>query len=277
SSSMSSWISPCSLSSCSRFLATVAKGRTNEMERWTRLVLRLRWPVLVAWLVVLLVGGFAFTRLNSLLSNEFSVPGTDSEQARAILERHFGDRSDGAFTVVFRVRDGVDRAVYVQLQRELDRAAQAVPDSAARRLVPAGRHLLYGDVVSTLRLAKAKGYTDDLYRALPHKRGVRSYVTGQAAIQHDLDPIFSQDLRKGEMIALPIAVLVLVAVFGLSGVVTMPFLFAAATVMATMAGVYVYAHFLTTATYVTNLVFLIGLGIAIDYSLLMIYRFREEL
>ena len=38
-----------------------------------------------------------------------------------------------------------------------------------------------------------------------------------------------------------------------------------------------YAHFLTTATYVTNLVFLIGLGIAIDYSLLVVYRFREEL
>ena len=37
------------------------------------------------------------------------------------------------------------------------------------------------------------------------------------------------------------------------------------------------AHFMTTPTYVTNLVFLIGLGIAIDYSLLIVYRFREEL
>jgi uncharacterized membrane protein YdfJ with MMPL/SSD domain len=247
------------------------------MERWTRVVLRFRWPILTGWLVVLLVGAFAFTHLSSLLSNEFSVPGTDSERARTILERHFGDRSDGAFTVVFRLRDGVDRAAYVRLQRDVDRAARVVPDSTPRRLVPAGRNIIYGDIVSTLSLAKAKGYTDDLYRALPHGGGVQSYVTGQAAIQHDLDPIFSKDLRKGEMIALPIAVLVLLAVFGLSVAVTMPFIFAACTVMATLAGVYVYAHFLTTATYVTNLVFLIGLGIAIDYSLLVIYRFREEL
>ena len=247
------------------------------MERWTRFVLRFRWPILVGWLVVLLAGGFAFTRLSSLLSNEFSVPGTDSERARTILERHFGDRSDGAFTVVFRLRDGVDRAAYVRLQGDLDRAARTVPDSRPRRLLPAGRQIVYGDVVSTLSIAKAKGYTDDLYRALPHGGGVQSYVTGQAAIQHDLDPIFSQDLRKGELIALPIAVLVLLAVFGLSVAVTMPFIFAACTVMATLGGVYVYAHFLTTATYVTNLVFLIGLGIAIDYSLLVIYRFREEL
>jgi uncharacterized membrane protein YdfJ with MMPL/SSD domain len=247
------------------------------MERWTRVVLRFRWPILTGWLVVLLAGGFAFTHLSSLLSNEFSVPGTDSERARTILERHFGDRSDGAFTVVFRLRDGVDRAAYVRLQRDVDRAARVVPDSTPRRLVPAGRNIIYGDIVSTLSLAKAKRYTDDLYRALPHGGGVQSYVTGQAAIQHDLDPIFSKDLRKGEMIALPIAVLVLLAVFGLSVAVTMPFIFAACTVMATLAGVYVYAHFLTTATYVTNLVFLIGLGIAIDYSLLVIYRFREEL
>jgi RND superfamily putative drug exporter len=247
------------------------------MERWTRVVLRFRWPILTGWLVVLFAGGFAFTHLSSLLSNEFSVPGTDSERARTILERHFGDRSDGAFTVVFRLRDGVDRAAYVRLQRDVDRAARVVPDSTPRRLVPAGRNIVYGDIVSTLSLAKAKGYTDDLYRALPHGGGVQSYVTGQAAIQHDLDPIFSKDLRKGEMIALPIAVLVLLAVFGLSVAVTMPFIFAACTVMATLGGVYVYAHFLTTATYVTNLVFLIGLGIAIDYSLLVIYRYREEL
>src|SRR6266566_10071149 len=80
------------------------------MERWTHFVLRFRWPILAGWLCVLLVGGFAVTHLTSLLSNEFSVPGTDSERARTILERHFGDRSDGAFTVVFRLRDGVDRA-----------------------------------------------------------------------------------------------------------------------------------------------------------------------
>src|SRR4051812_1257388 len=247
------------------------------MERWTRFVLRFRWPILAGWFVVLLAGGFAFLRLSSLLSNEFSVPGTDSERARTILERHFGDRTGGEFTIVFRVSESVDRAGFVRLQRDLDRAARVVPDSTSRRLAPAGRHILYGDIVSTLRLAKAKAYTDDLYHALPHGGGVDSYVTGQAAIQHDLDPIFSKDLRKGEMIALPIAVLVLLAVFGLSVAVTMPFIFAACTVMATLGGVYVYAHFLTTATYVTNLVFLIGLGIAIDYSLLVIYRFREEL
>src|SRR5205085_12498625 len=104
-----------------------------------------------------------------------------------------------------------------------------------------------------------------------------TWVTGSAAIQHDLDPIFGKDLRKGESVALPIALLVLLAVFGLSWAVTIPFLFAACTIFGTLGVVYLIAHVMTTPTYVTNLVFLIGLGIAIDYSLLIVYRFREEL
>lgn len=70
------------------------------MERWTRLILRYRWPILIVWFVVLLGGGYANGKLSSLLSNTFTMPGTDSERARTILEQHYGDRSDGAFTVV---------------------------------------------------------------------------------------------------------------------------------------------------------------------------------
>ncbi|HWH55799.1 MAG TPA: MMPL family transporter [Gaiellaceae bacterium] len=247
------------------------------MERWTKFVLRHRWPILVAWLAILLAGGFASTRLSALLSNTFTVPGTESERARTILERHYGDRSDGVFTVVYRVRDARDATLRARLQAATNRAADDVPTGRARALIPAGDHVLYGDIVSTLKLADAKGYSDDVYRALPRGDGVTPFVTGQAAIQHDLDPIFAKDLRKGESIALPIALAVLVAVFGISIAVSIPFLFAASTIMATLGAVYLFAHTMTMATYVTNLVQLIGLGIAIDYSLLVVYRFREEL
>ena len=56
-------------------------------------------------------------------------------------------------------------------------------------------------------------------------------MTGAGPIQHDLDPIFNEDLKKGESIALPIALLVLLAVFGLSCAVTIPFIFAACTII----------------------------------------------
>src|SRR5918911_2473331 len=249
------------------------------IERWTRAVLRFRWPILAVWLVVLLVGGWSSSRLSALLSNTFSVPGTDSERARTILQEHYGDRSDGSFIAIFRVPSSADPALHARLQKLVERAAHAVPTGHAEALRPGGPHLLYGNVDSRLTLPKAKERTDDLLAAIGREPapGVRAYVSGQAAIQHDLDPIFSDDLKKGEGIAIPIALLVLLAVFGLSVAVTMPFLFAACTISATLGAVYVIAHYVEMATYVTNLVQLIGLGIAIDYSLLVVYRFREEL
>src|SRR5438105_2682472 len=246
------------------------------MARWTRLVLRLRWPILAFWLVVLLAGGFAYSKLTPLLSNTFTVPGTDSERARTILQDHFGDRSDGEFLVIYKIRNGT-AGVRLKLERSIRRAATAVPSGKATALRGAPGGVVYGSILTTLNLADAKGYTEDIRRRLVTPPGVDGYVSGQPAIEGDLDPIFSSDLKKGESIAVPIALLVLLAVFGLSFAATIPFLFAAATITGTLGIVFIFAHYMTMATYVTNLVQLIGLGIAIDYSLLIVYRFREEL
>jgi RND superfamily putative drug exporter len=243
---------------------------------WTRFVLRFRWPVLGLWLIVLLAGGYASTRLSPLLENTFTVPGTDSERARHILERHFGDRSDGEFLVIYKIR-AASPALRLRLERSIHAGARAVPGGIATELRAEPQGVVYGSILTRLNLAEAKGYTDDILGRLRPPPGVAAYVSGQPAIQHDLDPIFGKDLRKGEAIALPIALLVLLAVFGLSLAATIPFLFAAATITGTLGIVFVFAHYLTMATYVTNLVQLIGLGIAIDYSLLIVYRFREEL
>src|SRR5438876_11304724 len=246
------------------------------MARWTRLVLRFRWPILAFWLCVLLAGVYATSKLTPLLSNTFTVPGTDSERARTILQKHFGDRSDGEFLIIYKIRNGT-AGVRLPLERSTQRGATAVPGGEATALRDEPGGVVYGSIGSSLNLAKAKGYTDDVLRKLRPPPGVDAYVSGQAAIQHDLDPIFSRDLKKGESIAIPIALAVLLAVFGLSFAATMPFLFAAATITGTLGIVYIAAHYMTMATYVTNLVQLIGLGIAIDYSLLIVYRFLEEL
>src|SRR5919109_879417 len=166
------------------------------MARWTRLVLRFRWPILAFWLVVLLAGGFAYSKLTPLLSNTFTVPGTDSERARTILQAHFGDRSDGEFLIIFKIRNGT-AGVRLKLERSIRRAATAVPTGKATALRDARGGVVYGSILTTLNLAKAKGYTDDIRRRLTTPPGVVGYVSGQPAIEGDLDPIFSHDLARG--------------------------------------------------------------------------------
>src|ERR1051325_5697198 len=211
------------------------------MAGWTRVVLRFRWPILAAWLVILLAGGVATVKLPPLLSNAFTVPGTDSERARTILQDHFGDRSDGQFLVIFQLHGR--RPPLAQLERAVRRAAPAAPTGTPGPLYAApGGAVVYGSVDSRLNIAQAKGKTDALRDAVRAPAGVSVFVSGQPAIQHDLDPIFSHDLARGEGIAIPIAFLVLLAVFGVSFAVTIPFLFAAGSIFGTLGIVYLVAE-----------------------------------
>lgn len=242
--------------------------------RWTRLVLRFRRPIIAAWLVVLAAGALASPRLTPLLSNSFDVPGTDSERASTLLARDFGERPDGTFTVVFRVRHPGNRATQDRLRQRVAIAARSIP-RASLGVTHTGGGVVFVDVRTALDLQHAKRHTDALRHALegtPH-----AYVTGQPAIQRDLDRVFAADLHRGEAIAIPLTLLVLLVVFGFSLAVAIPFLVAGCAIGGTLAAVYVLAHEVPMVSYVRNLVELIGLGLAIDYSLVIVHRFREEL
>jgi hypothetical protein len=171
-----------------------AAGRGSEatpsqplLARIPRLALRYRRTVVAVWLVLLIAGGVASTRLSPLLSNGFGVPGTDSARAATILQQHFDDRGDGEYLLVFATRRPLDPPLRAQLQSAIDRAALRVPSAHAGAVQTAGPHLLYDTVVSQLDLARASTYTARLRGALRPPRAVHAYVTGQAAIQHDLD------------------------------------------------------------------------------------------
>ena len=245
-------------------------------ERWTRFVIRFRLAVLVVWLGVLVLGVWASTQLPGLLSTSFAVPGSGSERAATVLARSFGERPDGAFTVVFRVPHPSDRALQARLRGRLSDAARAVPGSRPGQLRQ-GAGVLYATLSTGLDLQHAKHFTTPLRRALRRSGDRPALVTGPPAIEHDLEPVLSSDLRLGESIALPVTLVALIAVLGLSLAVAVPFLVAATTISGTLALVYALAHGVGMVSYVVNLVELIGLGLAIDYSLLIVYRFREEL
>ena len=102
-------------------------------------------------------------------------------------------------------------------------------------------------------------------------------MTGAPAVQHDLSPVLAADLRTGELVAVLTALVFLSFALGLSPAVLLPFAVALCTITSALAIVYALAHEFLMVLYVPNLVELIGLGLAIDYSLLIVHRFRQEL
>ena len=152
------------------------------------------------------------------------------------------------------------------LQARLDRAARDVPTAHAG---PCNTR------TGSCSPRSAPRSTSSTRSATPRLCGELSrlaaaLVTGQPAVQADLDPVFSADLHRGEAIAIPLTLLVLLALLGLSLAVVVPFIVAACTISITLGVVFLIAHELSMVAYVRNLVELIGLGLAVDYSLLIV-------
>src|SRR5262245_33527323 len=240
------------------------------MRRWTRIVVRHRAVILGTWLVLFVLGAAGAANLGGLLSNRFTVPGSDSDRGLNILKDRMGDRSDGAFTLV--VRGNAEQA-----SAAAQRAAKVIPGAKAGPPLDAGEGVTYVQISTPLENADASKKTPEIRRAIGTVPGVRTYLTGYPAINHDTQSIFSEDLRRGESIAIPIALLVMVFMFGTLGGIAVPFAFAAVTIPTTLGLVWIAAHLMEMAVYVTNIVALIGFAIAVDYSMLVVFRYREEL
>jgi uncharacterized membrane protein YdfJ with MMPL/SSD domain len=242
---------------------------------WTRFIVAHRRTVVAGWLVLVLLGGYATSNLGKLLTNRFSVPGSDAEKGLNILRARFAERGDGAFTLVVQstgptLKPAVAEAAAQRAATQIQRGKAGPPRSA-------GPGVLYVQIQTPLQAADAKNHTTAMRRAIGPIAGAKTYLTGFPALAHDEQPIYSRDLSRGEEIAVPIALAVLVFMFGTLGAVLVPIVFALATLPTTLGLVWAIAHLGNMAQYVTNIITLIGLAIAIDYSMLVVFRFREEL
>src|SRR5262245_3450708 len=239
-------------------------------------MIRFRWAVLAVWLVLFVVSGVLSSGLADLLTNRFVLPGAESEKTGDLLEDHFGQKPEGAFTIVARGAPGSAPQLLGPVDAAARRAAAALPSGQSVGAQPASDRVVTARIVSSLQPADAKGYTAAMREAAGSIPGAELHVTGQSAIEHDLEPVQNHDLKVGELyIAVPIALLILMFVFGTLAFL-LPFMLAALAIPVTLGLVWIFANFMTLSTYLTNMVALIGLGIAIDYSLLIAYRYREE-
>jgi len=245
------------------------------LESWIRLVLRWRGPVLACWLVVGILGALAALGLPGLLTTSLTVPGTSSAQANAILVKDFHENIEGTFTVVVPLTKASQGVALRGLEGNLGAAVKAVPSaSITQEHVVEG--VLYANVDTTLDLGQAAKQTPVLRHELRVEHVTDALVTGPPALQSDITPILASDLHRGEILAVVLALALLVAVLGLCWALAIPYLVAGATTAGTLGVVYLLAHWVTMVLYVPNVIELIGLALAIDYSLLIVHRFRAE-
>src|SRR3989440_10039378 len=250
------------------------------MLRWTDWVIHHRKRVIGAWIVVFVLGVAATSNLGSLLTNRFSVPGSDAERGLTITKQRFHERGEGAFTLVVVPNSGttITDPRFVAAADEAAVKAAGVPKGGkAGPLQPAGTRAVYAQVSTDLENQAASDKTSTVRRAIGSVPGAKTYLSGFPALNHDTQPIYNKDLQRGETIAVPIALLVMAFMFGTLAGMAIPLVFALISIPTTLGFVWIFANFIDMAIYVQNIVTLIGFAIAVDYSMLVVFRFREEL
>ena len=246
------------------------------MLRLAALADRYRWPIVAVWAVVLALGGLASANLADLLSNRYEIPNTESTAALEVLQQEFGQRGDAALVLIADAGKPPTRAQEAAVAKAATAVGRTIGGGRPTAVQTAGT-LAYATIISDLEPVDVQQRLADARAAITPVPGARVYLTGQAAINRDLQPVVNDDLVRGELIAVPIAFAVLLFIFGTLISTLVPLVFALATVPTTLGIVWIAAHWIDMPIYVTNLVTLIGIGIAVDYSLLVVYRFREEM
>jgi RND superfamily putative drug exporter len=227
------------------------------------------------WLAVICFGAFASTGLNSKLSTSLAVPGSDSTAAEEIQIKHFGENSEGTFTVVYNFAQA-SKAEILDMQRRVEIAAASIPSGKVIQSKALGG-ILYAGIGTSLNLKEASSHTHDLRSALKRQGLGGAMVTGPPAIQGDFEPLLQSDLQGGSLVAITLAVVVLILIFGFCWAIGLPFVSAAATIAGSISIIYFLASHFLMVLYIPNVVELVGLGLAIDYSILITHRFISEI
>ncbi len=269
--------------------APLEPGETDRtptrFERLGGFMYRHRRIVVAAWVVlVLLAVPFAPRAGSALRAGGFTLDTLPSAQARAVLgeELHV---PPSALVVVFH-SDAL-AAGSPPFEQAAAAAMAAVPKAdhvvsvlshlAAPRQVSPDGHTAYDIVFLDLSPDDSPEALGSVGAALGSAPGLQVSLAGGPAFYGDVQTVSEEDLRRSELISLPIAGLALLVVFGSVVAASVPLAVGGAAVVVALAVVFFLAGTIPMSIFVLNLATLLGLGLGVDYSLLMTSRFREEL
>lgn len=252
---------------------------------------RFRWLVFTGWLLALVPALYlAASQSGHLTGGGFEVDGSQSLHVQYQLEDHFPGQGASPLALVAAPRaDATYRdmntavALLERITGEVSSVAVApIPTQPAPR--PDRPYVV------SLRLDFHNTGAVDVAKQLRAKLGingerpgqiengsVRLYVIGQGALGAAASAKTKQDIASAEQWNLPIVLVVLLAVFGSLAAAAIPLALGIGTVIVTMGLVYLLSMFTTMSVFVTSTVSMFGIALAIDYSLFILMRYREEL
>ena len=250
-------------------------------------------PLVVVAVIILLYLTFGM-RLSDRMSQEgWDDPNSDSTTAAAIETRTFGRDNNGDVILLFTAETGTidESPEFGHIQEYLTNLLANHPDQIDHitsyfdkrvdRLISQDKRTAFaaialkGDGDQTLKDFRAiEVQLAGASRMFP---GVSTQIAGATAVADALDEGMSQDISRAEFYALPAVALLLLVVFGSLVAACMPLIVGGLSIVGSLGVLSILAGFTQVNVFAHSVVTLLGLGLAIDYGLFMVSRFREEL
>jgi RND superfamily putative drug exporter len=259
-------------------------GPVGRLGRWTATHIGL---VLAGWLVVALVLGFFAPRVETALSGAgWETTGSQSVQARAQIDRHFGGLSSYGLMVVVHsptrtVGDPAFRAVVARVERTL-RADPAVADV----LAPAPGVSISRDGRTAIVQAGAARDSNRMVAAADSLKGrlaslsgggVQVHLTGASGMWSDFNAANRSAMLKSEVISWPVTLGIMVLAFGSLVAAGLPLMLTMLGLLAAAGSLFLVTQLLDVSIWAMNFALMFALALGIDYALFVVMRFRGAL
>src|SRR5436190_8807188 len=261
---------------------------SGALARLAHFTTRHRWPVIAVWIVLTLIGGVAAGKLSSRWYQSFSIPGRSAYEASQRTLDAFGVGVRPPNVVVFHTSGDASKSAAIRAA--MKRAAATTPGAFTSSYfsthnlmyVSKDRHTTFLEVYPPGKAkfdtkAHAKEMRVAAAAGLP--AGITVTVTGHDPLEEASthgDSGSSSVLLEAVIGGIG-ALVILLFVFGTLPAVLMPVVVAVAAILNTFTLVWGLTYITNVSIIVQFLIALVGLGVAIDYALLMIFRFRDEL
>ena len=241
--------------------------------------------VIGAWvLIVLCALPFAPQAPGALQAGGFDLPTLESARSRAALESELGAPPSA---LVLAISSTTLTPGTVEFETAAQRAVAGV--ASAPHVVGSRSHLIaptqvnvekkivYDVILLDLKPDDSPAALEGIQAALVEVDGIKVALAGGPSFYADIQIVSETDLQRSELISLPLAAIVLLLVFGSAVAAGLPLAVGGATVIVALAAIFGVAQATRMSIFVLNLTTLLGLGLGVDYSLLLVSRFREEL
>ena len=257
----------------------------TPFDRLGRFVVRHARLVIGAWGLLLLAAlPLAPQAPGALSAGGFILDDLESARAKALLEDELGV-PPSALVVVLTSETATAgtpefEAAVLGATRDLATAPHVVRIAShllQPRQISADGHTAYDIVFLDLPPDDSPDALPILRERLREVPGLTVELAGGPAFYGDVQTVSERDLQRSELISLPLAALALLVVFGSAVAAGVPLVVGGAAVLVALASIFLVANVVPMSIFVLNLATLLGLGLGVDYSLLMTSRFREEL